>query len=289
VLEEVNLSDYLGQQIKVRFQLRSDGGTTADGFYFDDFKVFYSIPSTNPPTASFTFPNSACSGTTLTFTDFSTNSPSTWTWDFGDGNTSNVQNASHTYATAGSYTVSLTVSNNSGSNTTTQNIVVNSNPVVTLTSNDTDNVVCFNEGLVLLTANPANSVLSGNGVINSNFDPTLANIGVNTLIASYTDANGCEGSAQISIIVEQCANTIENESDLIQIFPNPSEGELSILGLSGAAKVEIKDFNGKVIFKKETFTAYDKIVLSDYANGAYLIEIETENQSQISKKFFLIK
>jgi PKD repeat protein len=289
VLEEVNLSDYLGQQIKVRFQLRSDGGTNSDGFYFDDFKVFYSIPSTNPPTASFTFPNSACSGTTLTFTDFSTNSPSTWTWDFGDGNTSNVQNASHTYATAGSYTVSLTVSNNSGSNTTTQNIVVNSNPVVTLTSNDTDNVVCFNEGLVLLTANPANSVLSGNGVINSNFDPTLANIGVNTLIASYTDANGCEGSAQISIIVEQCANTIENESDLIQIFPNPSEGELSILGLSGAAKVEIKDFNGKVIFKKETFTAYDKIVLSDYANGAYLIEIETENQSQISKKFFLIK
>ena len=41
VLEEINLSDYLGQQIKVRFQLRSDGGTTADGFYFDDFKMIY--------------------------------------------------------------------------------------------------------------------------------------------------------------------------------------------------------------------------------------------------------
>jgi carboxypeptidase T len=40
VLEEINLSEYLGQQIKVRFQLRSDGGTRADGFYFDDFSIY---------------------------------------------------------------------------------------------------------------------------------------------------------------------------------------------------------------------------------------------------------
>jgi len=29
----------LGETIKVRFQLISDSGTVADGFYFDDFKV----------------------------------------------------------------------------------------------------------------------------------------------------------------------------------------------------------------------------------------------------------
>jgi len=40
VLEEINLNDYLGEQIKVRFSLRADGGVTEDGFYFDDFKVF---------------------------------------------------------------------------------------------------------------------------------------------------------------------------------------------------------------------------------------------------------
>lgn len=39
VLEEINLSDYLGQVIKVRFQLRADGGTRKDGFYFDDFTI----------------------------------------------------------------------------------------------------------------------------------------------------------------------------------------------------------------------------------------------------------
>lgn len=289
VLEEINLSDYLGQQIKVRFQLRSDGGTNADGFYFDDFKVFYSIPSNNPPTSSFTSPSSGCSGSTLSFTDFSSNSPTSWTWDFGDGSSSNQQNPSHAYTAAGTYTVSLTVSNSSGTSTSTQNIVVESNPVVTLTSNDSDNTVCVNQGLVQLIANPVNSILTGNGVANSTFDPAIATIGLNTITASYTDANGCQGSAQISIVVEQCANTQENNPDLVQIFPNPSEGELSIRGLKEPSKVEVKDFNGKLIFSKEAFNEQDKIILSDYANGAYLIEIHTENLGVVSKKFFLIK
>lgn len=39
VYEEINLSDYIGQVIKVRFILRSDGATRRDGFYFDDFKI----------------------------------------------------------------------------------------------------------------------------------------------------------------------------------------------------------------------------------------------------------
>ncbi|MCF6350616.1 MAG: immune inhibitor A [Flavobacteriaceae bacterium] len=39
VQEEIDLNDYLGQQIKFRFQLVSDGGQTKDGFYFDDFKI----------------------------------------------------------------------------------------------------------------------------------------------------------------------------------------------------------------------------------------------------------
>jgi hypothetical protein len=37
--EVIDLSDYLGQTIKFRFKLLSDGNTTGDGFYFDDFEV----------------------------------------------------------------------------------------------------------------------------------------------------------------------------------------------------------------------------------------------------------
>ena len=39
VLEEIDLSDYLGSNILVRFRLSSDGGVRGDGFYFDDLKI----------------------------------------------------------------------------------------------------------------------------------------------------------------------------------------------------------------------------------------------------------
>ena len=54
-----------------------------------------------------------CAGESINFTDLSS-SPGgivSWVWDFGDGNSSTVQNPSHAYASAGTYTVILTVNN----------------------------------------------------------------------------------------------------------------------------------------------------------------------------------
>jgi PKD repeat protein len=47
---------------------------------------------------------------TVQFTDQSTGSPTTWKWNFGDGDSSLVKNPSHTYKTYGIYTVKLTIS-----------------------------------------------------------------------------------------------------------------------------------------------------------------------------------
>jgi PKD repeat protein len=54
------------------------------------------------------------------FTDQSTGSPTAWAWTFGDGGTSSQRNPSHTYTTAGSFTVLLTVSNAAGQTTRTR-------------------------------------------------------------------------------------------------------------------------------------------------------------------------
>jgi PKD repeat protein len=51
---------------------------------------------------------------TVAFTDISTGDIESWLWDFGDGNTSTAQHPTHTYTTAGAYTVRLTVAGNSG-------------------------------------------------------------------------------------------------------------------------------------------------------------------------------
>lgn len=58
---------------------------------------------------------------TVTFTDLSTNNPSTWHWDFGDGTTSDEQHPVHTFAGPGTYTVTLTVHNRLGDHSRTRN------------------------------------------------------------------------------------------------------------------------------------------------------------------------
>jgi len=46
VQEQISLSDYLGENIKLRFQLVTDGAVAEDGFYFDELKVNVIAPST---------------------------------------------------------------------------------------------------------------------------------------------------------------------------------------------------------------------------------------------------
>ena len=62
------------------------------------------------------------------FTDLTTGSPTTWSWDFGDQQTSTLSNPVHTYGTAGDFSVSLTVTNAGGSNSTMKTNYINVTP-----------------------------------------------------------------------------------------------------------------------------------------------------------------
>nr|HPM77713.1 PKD domain-containing protein [bacterium] len=54
---------------------------------------------------------------TVNFTDQSTGNPTSWDWDFGDGDTSTEQNPTHVYDETGEYTVTLTIDGPAGSDT----------------------------------------------------------------------------------------------------------------------------------------------------------------------------
>ncbi|MFH1698998.1 MAG: PKD domain-containing protein, partial [Candidatus Zixiibacteriota bacterium] len=54
------------------------------------------------------------------FTDLSSGSPTSWLWEFGDGNTSAQQHPNHVYYSHGIYTVKLTVTNSLGSDDKTE-------------------------------------------------------------------------------------------------------------------------------------------------------------------------
>ncbi len=56
----------------------------------------------------------------VTFSDLSNNEPTSWSWDFGDSQTSTERDPTHTYDQPGDYTVSLTASNDYGSDTQTE-------------------------------------------------------------------------------------------------------------------------------------------------------------------------
>jgi PKD repeat protein len=102
--------------------------------FIDDIYVVGEL-SAIPPVADFSADQTTvCEGATVNFTDLSTESPSSWSWMFNGGTpaTSTAQNPSVVYSTAGTYEVSLSVTNSAGGDTETKTgyITVNTNPTV---------------------------------------------------------------------------------------------------------------------------------------------------------------
>ena len=85
---------------------------------FDTFSISHCA---GVPTADFSANvESGATPLQVAFTDLSSGHPTSWSWDFGDGTTSTSRNPNHTYVNPGIYSVALTASNGSGSDTKTR-------------------------------------------------------------------------------------------------------------------------------------------------------------------------
>lgn len=100
----------------VKFQQYDNYPIATDGFAFDDIDVSGGGASNIPPVANANGTYSGTENVAVSFSSAGSNDPdgtiSSYLWDFGDGNTSTAANPSHAYSSAGTYSVSLTVTDN---------------------------------------------------------------------------------------------------------------------------------------------------------------------------------
>ena len=128
----------------------------------EDYTVIID-PNNNPPDVAFTADVTYTCDGTVNFTDLTQNLPQTWLWDFGDGNTSNIQNPTHTYTANGTYTVILTCTNANGSDADTiiNYITVNLNGAVSPAScSPQTTAYCCGYGIYQVTFNTISNITS---------------------------------------------------------------------------------------------------------------------------------
>ncbi|MES2703809.1 MAG: PKD domain-containing protein [Bacteroidota bacterium] len=144
---------------------------------------------------TFTGPSATCQHSQVTFTNTST--PHAWSsWNFGDGNVSTAESPVHTYTTAGTYTVTLVVSDGPCFSTRTQAITVNPVPVFTYTI--TPQLPCPAPVLMTFTATtvPAATVVwkysSTDSSVGNPATHLYTESEIYTVTATATTAAGCK-------------------------------------------------------------------------------------------------
>ena len=122
----INIPVGLTGETRMRVSMKYNAASSScENFSYgevEDYTLLFGEAIPLPPVAGFSgTPTSVSVGSSVDFTDESTNNPTSWSWSFAGGTpaTSTAQNPSITYDTEGVYGVSLTVNNDEGSDTKT--------------------------------------------------------------------------------------------------------------------------------------------------------------------------
>lgn len=223
---------------------------------------------------------SICIGDSYTIT---ASGASSYLWNTGEATASIVVTPTMSPV---SYTVTGT-DVNSCSSDAVATITVNSVPNTALTLNP--NLQCVTVNTVTLAGgSPTGGVYSGTGVTGGVFSPSTVGVGTYTITYSYTDGNNCSAIASDIMTVSACTGIQTLNSDVVSIYPNPSNGLVVVKTAALNAQVNVFDINGKNVFSQITDSFETQINLSHLANGVYQMNIISDNQS-INQKIMINK
>ncbi|MDD4217166.1 MAG: PKD domain-containing protein, partial [Bacteroidales bacterium] len=213
----------------------------------------------------------ACGTLTVNFTDLSINNPTTWNWNFGDGQTSNEQNPTHTYSDVGYYSVTLNVSNAEGNDYETKidYIVVHSNPSVTVDVTPASGETIADGGASL-------TITGGTAPYTTTWSNDETGTEITGLIpGNYSvvvlDDNGCFTTTPFTV---NWVSTIKDNSLVYSIYPNPARDEVFVK-FDGqiANSIQVFDLLGKVVYNTQPTTDFSKIDISKLQNGVYFVKV----------------
>jgi hypothetical protein len=162
-----------------------------------------------------------------------------WNVTYSDGTNSTTENGitSSPYvinaSANGTFSVTqVSLGACSAAGTGSASVVFNPNPLVDISPL---NSLCDNEGLTTINATPSGGTFSGSAMSGNQFDPAQ-NPGVYNVIYSYTDGNGCSGSASIDVEVLEAADVTLNAFNDVCI----QDGAITLGGASPSGG----DFSG---------------------------------------------
>jgi len=230
-----------------------------------------------PPVADFEADETmGCETLTVQFTDLSTNNPTTWAWDFGDGATSVEQNPEHTYTTTGLFTVTLTVTNDDGSDVEemADMIFVGTAPVVSV-----DVVHASGE---LVADGSAEVVIVGGtapyDILWSNDETTteVADLLPGNYSVMVVDASGCIVTEPFTV---SWTNSVDNSTILMSIFPNPASDYVTV-EMEGAIaqKISVTNALGQVVIEFNPTATTSIINFAGVEPGVYFVNITADGK-----------
>jgi len=198
--QETNNIDVLAGQTSVIFKFENISGW-GNNLYLDDINLYGATPALPPVANFFSDKTVICAGESITFTDSSTNMPSSWNWTFNGGTpgTSNLQNPVIVFNTAGTYDVTLTATNLNGGDTQTKSLFINVNPNPSTNISGTDpscNGVC--NGIANLTPSSGTMPYTYNWS-NSATTEDISNLCAGNFLITVSDANNCTAIDSVTL------------------------------------------------------------------------------------------
>lgn len=275
---------------KARYIKIEDDGTGPSGGLGAGFNLDAVEMLSLPLTAQFVINNNnECEGSSFNFTDQSTGNPDSWNWTFPGGTpgTSTEQNPTNIYyGFPGDYNVTLTVGNNTSTNTRTNLSYVHiKGPVVNL-GNDT--TVYPSSSLLLDAGNPGCTYQWSTGATTQTIvaDSNGVGLGSHAWSVTVSDGQGCTGNDEIIITFSMTAGTEETDNlNPVTIYPNPSTGKIHIKAQGIVNKYRVLSIIGVSILSGEAarYEGIEEFDLMAIPKGFYFLELWVENRSMIKK------